>query len=64
MVQPGRIEGHIEVRHFNQKVLGARPGFLAKSPEIEPNARESRFTLSSVAADSTCETLRAADGKP
>jgi hypothetical protein len=64
MVQPGRIEGNIEVRHFDQKVLGARPGFLAKSPEIEPNPNESRFTLSPVAADSNCETLRAADGKP
>jgi hypothetical protein len=64
VVQSGRIEGNIEVRHFDQKVLGARPGFLAKSPEIEPNPKESRFTLSPVAADSTCETLRAADAKP
>lgn len=64
VVQPGRIEGNIEVRYFDQKVLGARPGFLAKSPEIVPNPKESRFTLGPVAADSTCETLRAADGKP
>ena len=60
----GTIEGGIEVRNFDQKVLGARPGFLAKSPEIEPNAKESRFTLSSVAAESNCEALRAASAKP
>ena len=63
VVQPGRIEGGIEVRQFDQRVLGARPGFLAKSPEIEPNAKDSRFSLSQIAADSTCESLRAASGK-
>ena len=46
VVQPGKIEGGIEVRNFDQKVLDAWPGFLAKSPEIEPNPKESRFTLS------------------
>jgi hypothetical protein len=64
VVQPGKIEGGIEVRNFDQKVLDAWPGFLAKSPEIEPNPKESRFTLSPVAADSTCETLRGASAKP
>ena len=59
VIQPGRIEGNLEVREFDQRVLGARPGFLAKSPEIEPNAKDSRFTLSPVPADSTCESLRA-----
>jgi len=63
VVQPGRIEGNLEVRGFDQRVLGARPGFLAKSPEIEPNAKESRFTLSPVPADSTCESLRAVSRK-
>lgn len=58
VVQPGRIEGGLEVREFDQRVLGARPGFLARSPEIEPNPKESRFTLSAVAADSNCEKLR------
>lgn len=64
VMRPGVIEGHIQVRHFDQKVLGARPGFLAKSPEIEPNPQESRFTLSRAADGATCESLRAADGKP
>jgi len=63
VVQPGRIEGGIEVRNFDQKVLGAWPGFLAKSPEIEPNVKESRFTLSQIAADSTCDALRGAAAK-
>jgi hypothetical protein len=58
IVNPGRIEGGIEVRHFDQRVLGARPGFLAKSPDIEPNAKESRFILTRVPGDSTCESLR------
>lgn len=64
IMQPGKIEGHIEVRHFDQKVLGAWPGFLAKSPEIEPNPKESRFTLSPIATGTTCESLRAVNGKP
>jgi len=64
VVQPGRIEGGIEVRNFDQKVLDAWPSFLAKSPKIEPNPKESRFTLSPIAADSTCETLRGASAKP
>jgi hypothetical protein len=64
VIQPGRIEGGIEVRQFDQRVLGARPGFLARSPEIEPNAKDSRFSLSQIAADSTCESLRSASRKP
>lgn len=63
IVQPGKVEGGIEVHHFEQKVLGAWPGFLAKSPEIETDPKESRFSLSRVAAGSTCETLRAATAK-
>ena len=63
VVQPGRIEGGIEVRQFEQRILGARPGFLARSPEIQPNGKDSRFSLSQIAADSTCESLRASGGK-
>lgn len=64
VVQLGRVEGNIEVRQFDQRVIGARPGFLARSPEIEPDPKESRFTLSQVAGDSTCESLRASSMKP
>lgn len=58
VLEPGRIEGGIEVRQFEQRVLGARPGFLAKNPTIEPNHRESRFSLVRIAAGSTCDSLR------
>jgi hypothetical protein len=63
VVQPGKIEGGIEVRNFALRVLGAWPGFLAKSPEIEPDAKESRFTLVQIANGGTCETLRKATVK-
>lgn len=59
----GTVEGGIEVRNFAQRVLAAWPGFLAKSPEIEPNSKESRFILSPIAAGSTCESLRRSGGK-
>ncbi|HXV49364.1 MAG TPA: hypothetical protein VEB61_11215 [Candidatus Binatia bacterium] len=63
VVQPGKIEGGIEVRNFDQRVLGAWPGFLAKSPEISPEPKESRFTLAPVSNDSSCDTLRKASEK-
>jgi hypothetical protein len=59
ITQPGRIEGAIDVRSFDHRVLGARPGFLNKSPEIQPDPKESRFSITPVAADSTCDSLRA-----
>jgi hypothetical protein len=57
IVQPGKIEGAIETRLFEQRVLGAWPGFLNQSAEIEPDPKESRFVLSQIAGGSTCETL-------
>jgi hypothetical protein len=60
ITQPGRIEGTIDVRSFEHRVLGARPGFLNKSPEIQPDPKESRFIITQVAAGSTCDSLRAA----
>jgi len=60
LVQPGRIEGGIETRLFEQKVLGAWPGFLNQSAEVEPDPKESRFILTQVATGSSCETLLAA----
>jgi hypothetical protein len=64
VVQPGKIEGGIEVRNFEQRVLGAWPGFLAKSPDIEPDPKESRFSLSQIPVGTTCEALRGAGSKP
>lgn len=60
----GRIEGSIDVRSFEHRVLGAWPGFLNHSPEIVPDPAESRFTIIAVPTDSTCETLRGVLGEP
>jgi hypothetical protein len=54
----GRVEGSIEVRSFEHRVLGAWPGFLNRSPEIVPDPAESRFTIIAIPPDSNCETLR------
>jgi hypothetical protein len=59
IIQPGRIEGTIDVLSFEHRVLGARPGFLNKSPEIQPDPKESRFSITQAAPGSTCESLRA-----
>jgi hypothetical protein len=56
--QPGKVDGGIEVRSFEQRVLGAWPSFLNRTPEIEPDPKESRFSLTSIPAGSSCETLR------
>ena len=64
VVHQGRVEGSIEVRNFDQKVIGAKPNFLARSPEIVPDGKESRFVLESIAAGSSCDTLKAAAAKP
>ncbi|HWO43385.1 MAG TPA: hypothetical protein VNO43_16450 [Candidatus Eisenbacteria bacterium] len=54
----GKVEGSIDVRVFEQRVLGARPGFLNRSPEIRAEPGESRFSLTRLAPDSTCASLR------
>ncbi|MBM4299507.1 MAG: hypothetical protein FJ143_17345 [Deltaproteobacteria bacterium] len=64
IVQPGRVEGGIETRLFEQRVLGARPGFLNQSAEVQPDPKESRFILSRIADGSTCESLRGVVAKP
>lgn len=58
VVQPGRVEGSIDVRNFEQRVLGAWPSFLAKSPDIQPDPKESRFFLISLPAGTNCTSLR------
>ena len=64
IIRRGRIEGSIDVRSFEHRVLGASPGFLNHSPEIVPDPTESRFTIIAVPQDSTCETLRGALQQP
>jgi hypothetical protein len=61
VVSPGRIDGEIEVRSFEHRVLGARPSFLNRSPAIEPDPKGSRFSLSPIPAGTTCESLRNTD---
>jgi len=60
----GRIEGSIEIRSFEHRVLGAWPEFLNRSPEIIPDPAASRFTIIPIPHGSVCETLRAAPAKP
>ena len=60
--QPGKIDGGIEVDGFEQRVLGAWPSFLNRSPEIEPDPKESRFSLTAIPTGSSCETLRRSTG--
>jgi len=57
VVAPGRIDGGIEVRSFEHRVLGAKPSFLNRSPEIEPDPKGSRFSISPLPAGTTCESL-------
>jgi hypothetical protein len=64
IVQTGRVEGNIETRLFEQRVLGAWPGFLNQSAEVQPDPKESRFILSQVTDGSNCESLRGAATKP
>jgi hypothetical protein len=56
--QPGKIDGGIEVKFFEQRVLGAWPSFLNKSPEIKPDPKESRFAIRPLPPGSTCETVK------
>jgi hypothetical protein len=60
----GRIEGSIEVRNFEHRVLGAWPGFLNRSPEIVPDPDGSRFTMIAIPQDSICENLRGTPRQP
>ena len=58
MTQPGSIEGAIEYKTFEQRVLGAWPTFLNQSPEIVPDPKESRFSITPLPPGSTCETVK------
>jgi hypothetical protein len=59
VVGDGRIEGEIDVRLFEQRVIGAWPTFLNRSPEIEPEPGGSRFSITPIPPQTSCETLRA-----
>lgn len=58
ITKPGRVAGDIDVRQFDHRVLGARPGFLNRSPEIKPDPGQSRFSIIPIPQGSSCSTLR------
>jgi hypothetical protein len=58
IIRPGNIEGGINYIAFEQRVLGAWPSFLNQSPEVVPDPKESRFTLTPLPPGSTCETVK------
>jgi hypothetical protein len=58
----GTIEGSIDVQSFQQRVLGARPSFLNRSPEIQADPKASRFTIVPVPSGTTCKALKSDTG--
>lgn len=62
LVGSARVEGSVDIPLFEQAVIGARPAFLRRTPEIRPDPARSRFLLQPVAAGSTCADLVAAPG--
>jgi hypothetical protein len=62
ITERGTIEGGRDVQRFPQRVLGARPRFLHRSPEIHADPKASRFTIIPVAASPTCRALTTARG--
>lgn len=58
VVAPGRVEGRMRVVEFAQEVIGARPGFLHRTPRQTPDPDASHFTLVRVGEGSGCDDLR------
>jgi hypothetical protein len=63
VVAPDRVEGRIDVPLFEQAVIGARPGFLRRSPRATPDGERSRFVLERMAAGATCRDVVGAEGE-
>jgi hypothetical protein len=59
IVGNGRVEGDIDVRLFEQRIIGALPSFLNRSAEIQPDPQGSRFSITPIPPETSCETLRA-----
>jgi hypothetical protein len=64
VVAIGQAAGRIDVRVFEQAVLGARPGFLRRQPAIELDPARSTFQLTRVAEGTPCERLQVAPYDP
>ncbi len=58
VLSPGRVEGKIDVRLLEQKVIGAKPNFLNRTPEVIPESDQSTFSLTQIPAESSCESLQ------
>ena len=56
----GRVEGVLR-ESLEQVVIGSDPYFLKRSPKLEPDPERSRFSLTPVPDDATCESLLGAD---
>jgi len=59
----GRVEGALEAE-LEQVVIGSDPYFLKRDPDLEPEPALSRFVLTPVPEDSTCESLLGASQAP
>lgn len=64
VVAVGQVEGRIDVRLFEQGLLGARPGFLKRSPQIALDPARCTFRLVRVADDVGCGTIAEAAYDP
>lgn len=64
VVALGQAEGRIDVRLFEQAVLGADPGFLLRQPDIELDPSRSTFRLIRVADGTPCTALEDAAYTP
>lgn len=54
--------GSIDVRRFEQKTLGARPGWLASKTEVRVDPTRSGFTLTAIGPEAGCDAVVAAAG--
>jgi hypothetical protein len=64
IVAADRVEGRIDVPLFEQAVIGARPGFLRRSPRATQDPERSRFVLERVGTGAACADLVQAGSDP
>jgi hypothetical protein len=57
VVSPGRVEGAVRVPVFEQRVIGARPGFFQRTPATRVDADGSTFTLVRAETDERCAVV-------
>lgn len=57
VVARGHAEGRIAVHFFEQELLGAAPGFLARRPDVRLDPTRSTFRLVRVADGTPCAAL-------